>query len=71
MSQNQQTNELGQAPELWDSADIAKYLGMNVEHVRRIAAKNPHFPRPIRLTRRSKQFWVRTEVVEWLLKQRR
>lgn len=69
-NENKSAAPTSEPPELWTTDDIASYLKMTAVHVRRIALNNPHFPRPIRLTRGSRQFWVKSEVVGWILKQR-
>lgn len=53
---------------LWDTSDIAEYLGLSTQHVRDRVVCQPRFPGRISFPTtqgRSKPRWKREEIIEW------
>lgn len=55
-----------QAPELWDTAEIAAYLRQNRKSVQNRLIHKRDFPEPLRGTGRPK-LWVKSEVINYFL----
>lgn len=51
--------------ELWTAQDIADYLKLTPDYIRRKIIKQPNFPEPVTLQGVGTLRWIATEIKEW------
>ena len=63
---SEQTDETpARSPEIWDTEDIARYLGRSRKTIQNKIARDPRFPKPIGNARQHRLFY-RAEVMRYL-----